>query len=340
MKKLLLLLSVAFVLMSCAEKLPEAKVLQGNAFGTTYSIQYFSDTQFDAQKGLDSVFYLVNKSVNTYIPESDISKINQGDSTIVVDEIFKEVFRISETVYTTSEGYFDPTVGILRNAYGFGDTLPSTEIDSIVLDSLRRFVGFRKVKLLDNGKIQKQYPEIYFDFNAVAKGYGIDKIGEYLEAQGVSDYIIELGGELLAKGKNLMKDQFWTAGIEAIDSELDDRSYLATVRLENKAMASSGNYRKFRINPRTGEKYVHTINPLTGFAEESNVTSATVLASSCGLADAYATAFMAMGLERSKKLLAEIDGIDAYLTFSNSTGTQEVYSSKKFSEYIISSVSE
>ncbi len=340
MKKTLLLLTVVFILFSCAEKSQQAKVLQGKAFGTTYAIQYFSETEFDAQKGLDSVIEMVNKSVNTYMPESDISKINQGDSTVVVDEIFKEVFKISEKVFVNSEGYFDPTVGILRNAYGFGETVPSTEIDSIVLDSLRRFVGFRKVKLLDNGKIQKQYPEIYFDFNAVAKGYGIDKIGAYLEAQGVSDYIIELGGELLAKGKNLTKEQFWTAGIEAVDSEIGDRSLLATVRLENKAMASSGNYRKFRVNPRTGQKYVHTINPLTGFAEESNITSATVLAPTCALADAYATAFMAMGLERSKKLLAETDEIDAYLTYSNSTGNQEVYSSRNFSAYIIASALE
>lgn len=319
MKKALLLLSITFLLFSCTERPPEARVLQGAAFGTTYSIQYFSEAEFDAQKGVDSVLALVNKSVNTYIPESDISKINQGDTTVVVDEIFKEVYAISETVYLSSEGYFDPTVGILRNAYGFGDTNPVTVLDSTVLDSLRTFVGFRKVKLLENGTIKKKYPEIYFDFNAVAKGYGIDKIGDYLKAQGVSDYIIELGGELLAKGKNLTKEQFWTAGIEAIDSELENRTYLATVRLENGALASSGNYRKFRINPRTGQKYVHTINPLTGLAEESNVTSATVLAPTCGLADAYATAFMAMGLERSKKVLAATNGIEAFLTYHTSS---------------------
>ncbi len=316
MKKLFLIIITIGVLVSCAKKQPEAKVLQGNAFGTTYTIQYFSDRDFSIQKGLDSVLALVNQSVNTYMPESDISKINQGDSTVVVDEIFKQVYRISERVYTNSEGYFDPTVGILRNAYGFGETDPSTEIDSTVLDSLRKFVGFKKVKLLDNGTIKKQYPEIYFDFNAVAKGYGIDNIGMYLEAQGISDFLIELGGELLAKGENLTKNQHWIAGIEAVDSQLEDRNYLATVRLTNEAMASSGNYRKFRINPRTGQKYVHTINPLTGYAEESNVTSATVIAPTCGLADAYATAFMAMGLERSKKILAKTEGIEAYLTFS------------------------
>lgn len=317
MKKLFLILVSMLLFFSCDEKQVQVKVLKGEAFGTTYAIQYFSEAEFDAQKGLDSVLALVNKSVNTYMPESDISKINQGDSSVVVDEIFKEVYRISEIVYNKSEGYFDPTVGILRNAYGFGDTAPVTEIDSTILDSLRSFVGFEKVKLLENGKIQKQYPEIYFDFNAVAKGYGIDKIGAYLDTQGVTNYIIELGGELLAKGKNLTKDKYWIVGIEAIDSELADRSYLATVRLENNAMASSGNYRKFRINPRTGKKYVHTINPLTGFAEESDVTSATVLAATCGLADAYATAFMAMGIERSKKLLSQTDGIEAYLTYTS-----------------------
>jgi len=335
MNKIFLLLSTIFVFFSCAEKRPTAKILQGEAFGTTYSIQYFSEAEFNAQKGLDSVFALVNTSVNTYIPESDISKINQGDTSVVVDEIFKEVYRISETVYTNSEGYFDPTVGILRNAYGFGDTKPIAQLDSTVLDSLRKFVGFRKVKLLGNGKIQKQYPEIYFDFNAVAKGYGIDKIGEYLNTQGVSNYVIELGGEVLAKGKNLTKNQFWTAGIEATDSELEARSYLATVRLENGALASSGNYRKFRINPHTGQKYVHTINPLTGFAEESNLTSATVLAPTCALADAYATAFMAMGLERSKKLLEQIDDVEVYLTYSNNLEAGGVFSTQGFKDQLL-----
>ena len=258
-------ITLVFALFSCAEKEVTLKSTQGEAFGTTYTIQYFTNSTFDIEKGLDSVFYAVNKSVSTYIPESDISKINKGDTLIVVDDIFKDVFRISEIVYKNSNGLFDPTVGVLRNAYGFGDVAPVTEIDSIVLDSLRKYVGFQKVKLLENGKIRKAYPEIYFDFNAVAKGYGIDRVGAYLEKEGVANYVVELGGEVLVKGKNLSKDKLWVAGIESIDSKSENRSYVASVRLENQALAASGNYRKFREDPETGEKYVHTINALTGY---------------------------------------------------------------------------
>ena len=337
-KSLFVVLSV--LLFSCAERAPIAKTHSGNAFGTTYNIQYFSNTDFDIEKGLDSLIAVVNKSVSTYLPESDISRINQGDSSVVTDAIFKEVYRVSESVYQNSNGYFDPTVGILRNAYGFGDVAPISEIDSTVLDSLRKFVGFNKVKLMEDGTVQKMYPEIYFDFNAVAKGYAIDLMGRYLENQGSQDYIVELGGEVLAMGSNVAKGKPWTAGIETIDSEVGNRSFLATVRLSNQAMAASGNYRKFRINPRTGKKYVHTINPLTGFAEESDVTSATVIATTCVVADAYATAFMAMGLERSKKVLATLDTVEAYLTFTDGSGTQSVYVTEGFSERLLTNALE
>ena len=334
MKRLLYIAVLCVLFVSCTEKKQDTKVLQGNAFGTTYTIQYFSEENPPLQSGLDSVFNAVNQSLSTYIPKSDISRINQGDTTVVNDAMFKEVFLISEIVYNESQGYFDPTVGILRNAYGFGDVAPITEIDSTVLDSLRQYVGFNKVKLRDNGTIWKKYPEIYFDFNAIAKGYGIDRIGEYLEGKGITNYLIELGGELLAKGTNLAKKQPWIVGIETVDSNLENRAYQTTLTLKNSGMASSGNYRKFRINPRTGKKYVHTINPLTGFAEEGDMTSATVIAPTCALADAYATAFMAMGVAFSKKILEKNDAIEGYLTFTNVNNEQEVYQSKGFEALI------
>lgn len=338
--KTLLLSLIAIVLFSCAEKPLKPTTLQGTAFGTTYTIQYFADSDFEAEKGLDSVFYAINKSVSTYLPQSDISKINQGDSTVVADEIFRDVFRVSEKVFQASEGYFDPTVGILRNAYGFGDRAPIAEIDSTVLDSLKRFVGFEKVQLLENGKVRKQYPEIYFDFNAVAKGYGIDGIGAFLEMHGVTDYLIELGGELLAKGVNKAKQQPWVVGIEAVDSNIESRTYQATIRLENSGMASSGNYRKFRINPRTGKKYVHTINPHTGFAEESDMTSAAVVAPSCALADAYATAFMSMGFNRAVKIVSQVEDVEAYFTYLDNSEIPQVYMTDGFKEMLVSKTSE
>ena len=334
MKYFYIVLSVFLV--SCGKPEKVATVLQGDAFGTTFTIQYFSSSEIDAiEKGVDSVIHAVNRSVSTYIPNSDISKINQGDTTVVTDAIFKEVFRISETVYTNSKGYFDPTIGVLRNAYGFGDTKPLNHIDANQLDSLMQYVGFNKVKILADGTVYKEHSEIYFDFNAVAKGYGIDCIGRFLERNGITDYIIELGGEILAKGKNLTKGKAWIVGVEAVVSPLEDRNYAVAIKLENRAMASSGNYRKFRIDSLTGKKYVHTLNPLTGSAEQSDVTSATVIANSCGEADAYATALMALGLERSKQLLKVTNGLEAYLTYNDSSHIEQVFTTEGFKDLII-----
>ncbi|AFL80007.1 membrane-associated lipoprotein involved in thiamine biosynthesis [Aequorivita sublithincola DSM 14238] len=317
--------SFLFLLFSCGNNKPEPIYLQGEAFGTTYNIQFYSEKNIDFKKGLDSVIDVVNHSVSTYIPESDISKVNRGDSTIVVDSIFREVFKISEEVNKKTNGYFDPTIGILRNAYGFGDVKPLKEIDEKTLDSLMQFVGFHKVKINSDGTISKEYPQIYFDFNAVAKGFGIDCLGRYLESKGVTNYLIELGGEILTKGENLVKNQDWVVGVETVDSELEDRSFEATVKLKNVGMASSGNYRKFRIDSASGKKYVHTLNPLTGSAEMSDVTSSTVIAPTCGVADAYATSFMALGLEKSKELLKNLPDVEAYLTFNDSLNNHQVF---------------
>jgi thiamine biosynthesis lipoprotein len=339
--KLIYFISALVLLVSCEEKEPQLGVLQGNAFGTTYTIQYYASAAKDAnsenftiKKGVDSVIHAVNKSVSTYMPESDISKINRGDKDIVVDAIFKEVFRISETVFTNSQGYFDPTIGVLRNAYGFGDVKPIKNIDATVLDSLMQFVGFNKVAISEDGTVRKERPEIYFDFNAVAKGYGIDCIGGYLESKGVSDYLIELGGEILSKGTNSAKGKLWVVGIENVDSSLENREYATTIKLQDKGMASSGNYRKFRIDSLSGKKYVHTLNPLTGSAEQSDVTSATVIATSCGVADAYATALMALGLEKSKELLKVTAGIEAFLTYNDSLNAQQVFMTPGFESYL------
>lgn len=328
MKYLSIILILLFV--SCENSNPEPVFFRGDAFGTSYNIQLYSKENVDFQKGLDSVIAAVNQSVSTYIPESDISKVNKGDSAIVVDSIFKEVFEISAEVNKQTNGYFDPTIGVLRNAYGFGDVKPLKNIDNAALDSLMRYVGFHKVKLNADGTISKEYPQIYFDFNAVAKGFGVDCLGRYLESVGVKDYLIELGGEILAKGENLAKNHEWVVGIETVNSELDDRSFAASVKLKNVGLASSGNYRKFRIDSATGKKYVHTLNPLTGSAEQSDVTSSTVLAPTCGEADAYATSFMALGLEKSKELLKDLPKVEAYLTYTDSLNQDQVFITEGF----------
>jgi len=329
------LLLILFLILACKDDQQKGVVLKGDGFGTTYNIHYFSSEEFDAQKGIDSVINAVNNSVSTYIPQSDISKINRGDSTIVVDKIFRDVFNLSSEVNIMSNGYFDPTIGVLRNAYGFGDTKPLQKIDNTTLDSLMQFVGFQKVEMKDDGTILKKFPQIYFDFNANAKGYGIDCIGRYLESKGVTDYLIELGGEILAKGQNTAKKKPWVVGIEAVTSNLEDRTFAAKVALSDIALAASGNYRKTRIDSATGKRYVHTINPLTGSAENSDVTSATVLAPTCAEADAYATTFMAMGLERSKELLKNLSGIEAYLTYTDSANFEQKFVTEGFEKRLM-----
>ncbi|MEM0518504.1 FAD:protein FMN transferase [Aequorivita flava] len=330
-----LFLSVLFLLFACGNSNPEPVFLQGEAFGTTYNIQLYTYQNEVLQKGLDSVIARVNHSVSTYIPQSDISKVNAGDTTVVVDSIFLEVFKISKEVNKKTNGYFDPTVGVLRNAYGFGDVKPLKNIDTTTLDSLMKYVGFHKVKINADGTVSKEHQEIYFDFNAVAKGFGIDLLGRYLESKGVTDYLIELGGEILTKGENLAKNKKWAAGIETVDSELEDRSIEAIVALKNIGMASSGNYRKFRIDSVTGKKYVHTLNPLTGSAEMSDVTSATVLAPTCALADAYATSFMALGLNKSEELLKKLPNIEAYLTYTDSLNRHQVFMTRGFKRHLV-----
>lgn len=335
MKYLLLVLLATMV--SCSEETPDKISIKGEAFGTTYAVTYFGNANeaTHIQKGIDSVVSVVNTSMSTYIPDSDISKINRGDSTIVVDAMFREVFTLSRKLNKSTYGYFDPTVGGLRNAYGFGDTKPLAVIDSVTLDSMMRYVGLDKVRLSSNGTILKEYPEIYFDFNAIAKGYGIDRIAVFMQDQQLENFLIELGGEIRAKGKNQTKNSSWVVGVESIYSQVENRSATVSLRLDDRSMAGSGNYRKNRVDPLTGKQYVHTINPITGSAEKSDVLSANVIAPTCAEADAWATSFMAMGLERSKEVLATLEDVDAYLVFSQGENTTGTYVTSGFEKRII-----
>lgn len=296
------------------EKINETK-LQGLVFGTTYHITYLDAA--DYQKSIDSLFHLVNKSLSTYIPTSDISKINKGDSTVVIDDLFLEVFQKSKRIYIETDGYFDPTVCNLVNAWGFGYKKEKKDLDTLQVNELMKQVGLDKVNLKGRN-IQKQFKEACLDFNSIAKGYGIDIVGRFLESKNVTNYLVEIGGEIRAKGKN-SRDKYWKVAIDDPNAD-GTRSVSRFIELNNQSMASSGNYRKFRVS-KNGQKYVHTINPKTGFATESNLLSATVYgAVDCADVDAYATAFMAMGLEKSKEFLNKYPQIKAVLLYADKDG--------------------
>ena len=200
---------------------------------------------------------------------------------------------------------------------------------------MMNYVGFNKVKLLSNGKVHKEKENIYLDFNSIAKGYAIDKIVEYIQSNGIENLRVEVGGEIRTVGRNLLHNINWTVGIESINSKVLNRISRARIELINKSIAGSGNFRKNRIDSITNKKYVHTINPLNGKAEQGDVLSSYVIANTCAEADGYATAFMAMGIKKSKQLLLKLDNIDAYLVYKDSSGRTKTHITKGFEKLII-----
>ena len=296
-------IGLLWMIFACSLNPTKAKRLQGFALGTSYNIQYVSDiSQEEVQKGVDSIFYILNKSLSTYLPQSDISKINSGNSNVVVDHHFRRVFIKATEVWKATAGYFDPTVGALVNAYGFGPERSTNRLRNEKQDSLLQLTGWQKVQLRSDHTIKKESPYIYIDFNALAKGYIVDLVGTFLQDIGSSDFMVEIGGEIVAKGNSPKTQQAWKIGIED-PRQGGERRFLQTLALKDQALASSGNYRKYRVDATTGKKYVHSINPLTGFAQKTNILSTSVKAPDCITADAWATALMVLPLEKGQVLI-------------------------------------
>tara|TARA_B100001250_G_scaffold50788_1_gene39688 strand:- start:1127 stop:2125 length:999 start_codon:yes stop_codon:yes gene_type:complete len=327
MKFFLSLLSLFIAFIFSCSKPANKKIISGYSFGTSFSIQFEKNNDENIIKNkIDSLFKIVNNSFSTYISDSDISKINLGDSLLVVDEHFKKVFLKSYEIWELSQGFFDPTVGSLVNAYGFGPENKIKNFSKKQLDSLIELTGFSKVSLTSEGTIKKKYSNIYLDFNAIGKGYIVDLISELLISYDIKNFLIEIGGEIIAKGKNPNSGDFWKVAIDN-PSQKNNRQFIKTIFLKNKALATSGNYRKYIIDSLTGKKYVHTINPKNGKSFQSKILSVSVLASDCMTADAWATALMVMPFRLSKSIIESIEGIDAYWILSNQKGYDEIFSS-------------
>ncbi len=300
--------------------------LEGLALGTTFHITYKDSLNQINAKQIDSLIHLVNKSMSTYLSNSDISKINRGDSTVLVDDMFQEVFYKSKRIYNETKGAFDPTIGILVNAWGFGPDRGIENLDTIHVKSMLEFVGFDKIRL-ENNKVIKKYTKSYIDFNAIAKGYTVDVIGRFLELKKIENYLVEIGGEIRARGIN-QKNKAWTIAIEKPNFD-GTRSFQTTIELVNESIATSGNYRKFKIDEKTGKKYAHTIDTKPGFPSKSNLLSASVISKlDCADVDAYATAFMAMGLKKTKIFLAKHKELKAFLIYSDDQGEIKTFASK------------
>ena len=326
-KFILIFLGFTSVLITCKkEEESRPTILKGLIFGTSFKIMY-TDSDKNYTKSIDSLFYLVNKSLSTYLPTSNISKINNGDTTIVIDDYFLEVFKKSKIIFKETNGFFDPTVGNLVNYWGFG---PKNIRKNLTEEEVRlqmKFVGLDKVSIYDR-KIIKESPKIYLDFNSIAKGFGIDVIGRFLESKEIVNYLVEIGGEIRTRGKR-SKRNLWRVGFDNPNTD-GSRSVSKFINLRDKSMATSGNYRKFRIAA-NGKKYVHTVNPKTGFATESNLLRVSVIAKKdCADVDAYATAFMAMGYKKTKEFLLLHKDLEVILLFTNKEGQIEEYSTFKY----------
>ena len=325
------------VMVACQPSVNEkVYLIEGEAQGSTYHIKYIAERDENLKPAIDSILEVIDRSMSTYRSDSAISKINLGDTTVVVDQHFRKVFEASQQIWQESEGLFDPTVGVLVNAWGFGKQKIS-EADLPTdkkIDSLRKYVGFDKVALTEKNLIKKRYTEILFDFNAIAQGYTSDVVANYLSARGIKNYIVEIAGEMYLKGKNTVEDKSWTIGVENPLKPLDDRDLVATIQFTNQGLATSGNYRKVWTDS-NGHKYVHSINPLTGRATQSDVLSATVVAPSTMLADGYATMFMVMGLAKSKAFLEKHPDLAVLLVYSDDKHQEATYKTKSFEKLII-----
>lgn len=294
---------------------------QGAIFGTTYNIVY--QYNHDLQAEIENQLLRVDNSLSPFNPSSIISRVNRNEK-VEVDSLFTDVFNMAQAVSEDTGGAFDITVAPLVNTWGFGfktGTPPSKS----TIDSLRNIVGYQKVKLY-NKHIEKQDPRIMLDCSAIAKGYGCDVVAHYLQSKGINNYMIEIGGEVVTHGVN-DKNSAWHIGIsKPIDDSLNiDNGLMDIIDVNNEAMATSGNYRNFYY--KNGRKYAHTINPKTGYPVQHSLLSATVIASSCARADAYATSFMVMGLDSTRNVLARHKDLIAYLVYTDGEGKHKVWQS-------------
>lgn len=291
------------------------------AQGTYYSITYFDHLDRNFQPQIDSLLDAFDMSVSMWKPESVISRINRGEEGVKCDSFFINTYLIALVVAEESNGAFDFTVGPLVNAWGFGFT-DRLKVDQLMVDSLLPLVDYRFITL-DGDHIIMEKEGINFDFNAVAQGYSVDIVSDFLTSKGLKNYLIDIGGEVLARGEKPGNGK-WLVGIEKpSEDELSERTLEATVYLKDLALATSGNYRKYYEED--GVRYSHTIDPETGYPVTHTLLSASVIAKDAGTADAWATAFMVMGLDKAKAILKTKKDLEAYFIFSNEDGTLGTY---------------
>ncbi len=323
----LLLLIVGTIVI--LKKQPPFRTNEGMVFGTIYKITYQHND--DLQNEIKAAMMEVDNSLSPYNPNSIITRINHNEDT-VLNEHFLHVFNLAQQISAETEGAFDITVAPLVNAWGFGFK-HSIDIDPNVIDSLRQFVGYQKIKLED-GKIVKEDARTMLDCSAIAKGYGVDRVARLLDQKGVQHYMVDIGGEVVLKGKN-PRMKTWRIGInKPVEDSLSVNQELQTIlEVSGVGMATSGNYRKFYY--KDGKRYAHTIDPRVGTPVQHNILSATVIAKDCTTADAYATAFMVMGLEEAKAFCEAHPELHAYFICDGEGDSYEIFATPGMEKFMM-----
>ncbi len=297
---------------------------EGSIFGTIYHITY-QHTQ-DLKKEIEACMMEVDASLSMFNPESTIARINAGTAN-EADSLLTVVFNLSQQIYQATNGCFDPTVAPLVNAWGFGfknGELPNEQ----QVDSLKALVGLDGISLVE-GKIQKRDTLMIMDFSAIAKGFAVDQVAHLLHSKGIKNYMVEIGGEVIVKGKS-SKGKAWRVGIAKPneDESRDNGQYEEILELQDKAMATSGNYRNFYVTE-DGRKLAHTIDPHSGYPVQHSILSSTVFAPDCATADAFATSFMVMGLEKAKQVLEKHPELEVFLIYTDKDGQYQTYNTLK-----------
>ena len=301
---------------------------RGMVFGTVYHITYQSSKSL--QKDIEAELAKVDASLSPFNERSIITAVNENRDT-VVNKMFSDVFALAMKISDSTNGAFDITVAPLVNAWGFGfkgGAMPSRH----QVDSLKALVGYHKVSLT-NGRVSKTDPRIMLDCSSIAKGYGCDVVAKFLSAKGIDNYMVEIGGEIVTRGIS-EKRLPWKIGVtKPTDDSLNVNQEIQTIiNVTDKAMANSGNYRNFYY--KNGRKYAHTIDPSTGYPVQHNILSSTVIADDCATADAYATAFMVMGLDKAKTILSRHPELMAYFILASDDGTNKVWFSPSMKDKI------
>lgn len=304
----------------------------GYAQGSTYQIKYMTVKNQNFADEIEIIFRQIDQSMSTYVPTSLISEVNKGGAWVEVDERFLEVLNRSMEIATETGGDFDPTVGPLVAIWGFGFEEVRGDVDSEMIDDVKSKTGFSHIQI-DENKVM--VPEGFsLDFNALAQGYTVDVIAEYLESQGIENYMVEVGGEVRTLGLN-NKGNIWTIGVDKPQDEIDrgDR-FQFILELKDAGLATSGNYRKYWVDEETGTKYSHTIDPHTGTPALNRLLSASIITNNVMDADAYATVCMVQGLEDCKAFLESKADLEGYLVFTNDEDEWEVYTTPGFESFI------